>query len=762
MNARPVFFKKSLLCAAILATASSLDNAWATPVNPGETQIVDSGTPVDSWELDDATIIVNQDGRTRQIAATHGSTVEITGGTVSAIRGNSGVRLSDSEALIKNSIIRGLNASSNASERSFGISLEGRDPTLGGGPGSKATVIDSEVSGVGRGINVTEGSTLILENTQVTGSDGLDPNGPIAGGVGIALIGSTAHVNAGSVVTGDNNGVVITGDKIGAAPEKATFNLNASHVNGINGSAILVSREYTQGTEATINIDNGSTLTGGNGIILEVEKSAVANFNVNNSRLVGDVVVEAGSTANLDLKNNASLTGTITNATSLTIDNSSLWVMEDDSTVGKLNLNGGTVDLRGTDGGASFHQLDVEELSGSGTFALGTDLAAGVGDSLNVSGTATGNHKLMVENTGASPTAGGADRQLVHIEDGDAQFAVASDDGLVDTGTYAYALEQRADGAGGNDWFLVQTSGLSKSAEVAIGLFSAAPTVWYGESATLRSRMGELRTDSNQGGGWMRTYGNKLNMSAASGVEYSQQQQGISFGADLPISGSDGQWLVGLMGGYSKSDLDLKAGNKGKVDSYYVGAYSTWLADNGFYIDALIKANRFQNSADVTMRDGAKSKGDYNNYGVGASVEAGKHITFNENWFVEPYAQVSGLWVSGEDYKLDNGLEARSNKADSLLGKVGSHLGRKFALDDGGFVQPYVKAAMAREFVTSNKVKINESRFTNDLSGTRAELGLGVAAQLTDVLQVHADFDYMKGRNIEQPWGVNVGVRYSW
>ena len=41
-------------------------------------------------------------------------------------------------------------------------------------------------------------------------------------------------------------------------------------------------------------------------------------------------------------------------------------------------------------------------------------------------------------------------------------------------------------------------------------------------------------------------------------------------------------------------------------------------------------------------------------------------------------------------------------------------------------------------------------------------MGAGVAAQLTDVLQVHADFDYMKGNNIEQPWGVNVGVRYNW
>ncbi|MBC3950971.1 autotransporter outer membrane beta-barrel domain-containing protein [Pseudomonas folii] len=743
------------LTLSVIGTLIPLEHVTAKDVPPGGKFFVEDGDPVENYQLkSNSELVVRNKGATKDITAHQGSRVIIDDGRVDAVD-TAGITLIDSSATIDNAKITATSTTSGS--ESYGIRLQGRSGS------SEATVRNSEVSGVGRGINVTDSAILVLRNTDVIGRDGTAPIGPIAGGVGVVLAGASAQFREGSTVTGDNNGAVLFSYHSTGGQVDPGLLIDGSHVEGKNGSALLVSGlPGLVDPKANIEVANGSTLTGGNGVILEVQGDVTTNFTVNNSRLIGDVVVENGSTANLDLKNNASLTGTITNATSLTLDNSSLWVMEDDSTVGKLNLNGGMVDLRGTDGNASFHKLDVKELTGSGRFGLGTDLAAGMGDSLNVSGTATGSHKLLVENTGAEPQAGGADRQLVHIENGDAQFAVDSTDGLVDAGAYSYALEQRGNGTSGNDWFLVQTGTVSKSTEVAIGLFSAAPTVWYGESATLRSRMGELRTDSNQGGGWMRTYGNKYDMSAAGGIEYSQQQQGISFGADLPISSSNGQWLVGLMGGYSKSDLDLKAGNKGKVDSYYVGAYSTWLADNGFYIDALIKANRFQNSADVTMRDGVKSKGDYNNYGVGASVEVGKHITFNETWFVEPYAQMSGLWVSGEEYKLDNGLEARSNKADSLLGKVGSHLGRKFALDDGGFVQPYVKAAVAREFVTSNKVKINESRFTNDLSGTRAELGLGVAAQLTDVLQVHADFDYMRGRNIAQPWGVNVGVRYNW
>jgi outer membrane autotransporter protein len=32
---------------------------------------------------------------------------------------------------------------------------------------------------------------------------------------------------------------------------------------------------------------------------------------------------------------------------------------------------------------------------------------------------------------------------------------------------------------------------------------------------------------------------------------------------------------------------------------------------------------------------------------------------------------------------------------------------------------------------------------------------------MSDRLQLHTEFDYAKGRNLEQPWGVNVGLRYS-
>lgn len=732
----------------VIAVANQA-NASAIVVPPHTQYVVSEGDAVERYSVMSASLIVNKNAQTDAIGAHQGSTVEVDGARVYSV-GRTALDLLNSSAVVRNSVISAIKTPADSGNENAGIRMSS---------GSSASVIDSQVFGIGRGITLASGSTLTLDNTEVLGSDGADPIGAITGGVGVVLSASQAVIANGSQVSGDNNGVVLRPQNVNGVVSNSHVTIDASQVTGLQGSAILVAGGQEGAVPAAvIDVNNGSTLSGGNGLVLQVQTAGSAQLNVNNSHVSGDVRVNADSAADLSLANNASLTGNIANATSLNVDGSSTWVMEGDSSVGRLNLSGGSVDLRGKSDG--FHTLNVGELSGEGAFALGTDLAAQQSDSLNVSGGATGTHQLLVQNSGVDPLQGATPQQLVHTGSGDAQFSLIGE--KVDFGTFAYQLEQQQNGAGGTDWSLVQTEEASAGSRSVIGLFSAAPTVWYGESATLRSRMGELRNGNDQGGGWMRSYGNTYNMSAGGGVAYQQNQQGITFGADAPLPTSNGQWLVGVLGGYSKSDLDLKQGTSGEVDSYYVGAYSTWLADDGFYVDALIKANRFQNSSDVMMRDGEKSKGDYVNHGVGVSVEAGKHIKLDDKWFVEPFAQVTGLWVSGEDYDLDNGMQASSNQANSLLGKVGTQVGRTFALENGGFVQPYVKVAAAQEFVDANRVTINDNRFSNDLSGSRLELGTGVAAQLTEVLQVHADLDYMNGRNIEQPWGVNVGLRYNW
>ncbi len=744
-----MFFKTTL---AILSAGAYASTAMAADVilRPGESREVNRDTPMHRYYLvGQNTLNVSSGAQTGRILATDNSRVNINDGRVHSV-GENALSLYNSHAEIDASTITAFIDPSRPGRSLIGIALSGDRQA------SSARITNSKVQATGRGINISQNATLDLANTYVEGLAGADEEGPIAGGVGLVIAGATASVRAGSVITGDNNGIVMLPDVTDGSATKANLVLDQSSVIGREGSAIKVLR-HIDDEDVNIEINNGSTLSGGNGMILEVSEGARANAAINNSHLTGNIVADKNSTLNISLADHASLTGSIENAASLKIDASSSWSLTGDSSVDKLNLSDGTVNLRGPGGSTGFNRLQLGELSGSGTFVLGADLATGQGDFIDVSGKASGEHRLLLESTGTDPNAAVIDHQVVHTGEGStSQFDLIG--GQVDFGTFAYELEQR-----GDDWFLVRKGNTTTpGTRTVTGLFSAAPTVWYGEATTLRSRMGELRNGNTQGGGWLRTYGNKHKVSAGAGADYNQVQQGISFGADAPLPSNGSQWLLGVTGGYSRSDLDLSAGTTGKVDSFHLGMYSTWLADDGLYIDALLKANRFQNTSDVRMSDGRKAKGKYSNNGIGASIEVGKHIKLDDGWFVEPYTQLSTLWVDGASYNLDNGMRASAANADSLLGKVGSHVGRTFPLDKGGFVQPYVKVAAAHEFARNNQVKVNDNKFDNDLSGSRIELGAGVAAQVTDTVQVNAGFDYMKGNNIEQPWGVNLGARYSW
>ncbi|ALX46274.1 pertactin family autotransporter [Burkholderia humptydooensis] len=530
-------------------------------------------------------------------------------------------------------------------------------------------------------------------------------------------------------------------------------------VEGQTGSAILVNGTALEGANASITIQNQSTLLSGNGTLLEVANNSTAAFTVDNSSLTGDVQVGQGSSAHVNLQNHATLTGQLNNVGQLAVNSGAVWNMVGPASVANIALADGTINL--SPDGAAFHRLDIGNLSGNGTFGMRVDLAQLQGDFLNVSGNASGQHGLAIRNTGVEPVKGADPLHVVQIAGGDAKFEAIGNNGMVDAGTFKYVLEQQ-----GNGWYLVQAHDdegnpiVTPSTQAVLGLFNTAPTIWYGEDASLRSRMGELRFNQSASGAWVRSYGTRVNVDGRAGQPYRHTQYGFTAGADKSIPVATGKLFVGALGGYSRNDLDFGSATTGSIDSFYAGGYATWLGNNGYYVDGVIKGNMFRNDAKVRMSDGSAANGSYTNFGLGASVEFGRQIGLANGWFIEPSARVSAFVSSGATTRLDNGLEAAGSPNKSFQTRIGAALGRNLELANGSTLQPYVKVGLVQEFARGNDVNVNGNRFDSDLAGTRVELGAGVAARVTKTLQLHGDVLYAKGAKLTQPWGVNLGLRY--
>ncbi|UVL60610.1 autotransporter outer membrane beta-barrel domain-containing protein [Pseudomonas sp. B21-032] len=708
---------------------------------------VDSGTPLDAYDVRPGAVlnIEGSQASTRELLLNQ-ATLNINGGNVNSVTAPA-IRLLDSHARIAGANI--------TSERGIGLQVA---RFINSGLHSTAQVSNSQISGANAGAWVTANSVLSLDNSQVIARN--------QDGWGTLLLNGNLQARD-SLIQGGGIGLLLADEKASMHGTGGEVSLEGTAVIGEQGPAIEV-----RGAQAQIKVSNGSTLHGGNGNLLELTQGGSATVEVSHSELLGnvqvgdasnlkltldqakmqgDVRVEGLGEASVSLINSAQLRGNLHNVQALNIASQANWIMDGSNQVAALNLDGGQVSFG--DSGA-FHQLDVGTLTGQGTFHMAVDFAAGEGDRLNVTGEAKGEHSLAIKASGLELDP--VERvTVVTTGGGDAEFSLLN--GPVDLGAFSYDLTKE-----GNDWHLdTEKKVISPGTRSVLALFNTAPTVWYGELSSLRTRMGELRYNEGKSGAWGRAYGSKYNVAESSGTAYKQTQQGFTLGADAQVG--DSQWLVGVLAGHSKSDLDLSRGTTGTVDSYYAGAYTTWLdQDSGYYFDAVAKVNRFDNKSKVAMSDGSQAKGNYKTNGVGASAEFGRHIKLDDGYFVEPFAQVSAVSIQGASYDLDSGLKAEGDRTTSVLGKAGATVGRNFDLGEGRFAQPYLRAAAVHEFAKNNQVKVNDNVFNNDLSGSRAEVGAGIAVSLSERLQLHADIDYSNGDKIEKPFGANVGVRFTW
>lgn len=736
----------------IVSAAALVFAALGTGARAATTDVAAPGDASQSYTVNTGDTLNVESGAATNAINVNGGTLTATGATIATSTANTiGVAVrASSTATITNSSI--------ASTTATGLEVSG---TSGATDGGTTTVTGGTITGLVFGATVSASGTLALTNTTVTNDS------TTTGGFNAALVNydSTLSVTGGTI-TGSVNGVWAAANSTSGATTSTTT-LSGAAVTGTSGAAVLIQPIGTTGAfaghTANVLIENGTTLSGGNGDAIEVNGSITGNVTIDNSTITGNVVGDGTATFNLTLQDSATLTGAATNVTAMSIDSTSKWLLGGNSSVTSLTLNSGTIDISGTAlGSSTYHTLTLGTLSGTGTFLMDTNIQTHSGDLLVVTGTASGTYTLDIRNSGAEPTDLSA-LTVVQTGGGTATFSALG--GKVDAGVYEYYLVQN-----GNNWELVSSASspggpvLTPSADTVLGLSGVSPTVWYGEATVLRSRLGDLRLNDvdARGGAWVRTFGKQYEAKPTDGANYRQTQYGVMGGVDGVVGKTwGGTWLAGVMLGTSHSRLSFDGGSTGSVDSYTAGLYATWLGDSGYYFDGGLKFNHFQNDADVIMSDGTGAHGGYNNNGVGATFEFGRHLAFGDNWFVEPYVQASVLRVGGDDFTLTNGLSSSTGHTGSIEAKVGAALGKTLELANGAVIRPYVKMAVVQEFVTNNPITVNGIGFNNNLSGTRVEFGAGVSGQIKHNLQLYAEVETGLGKRLDQPFGVQGDLRYT-
>ncbi|CNL06036.1 Outer membrane autotransporter barrel domain protein [Yersinia aldovae ATCC 35236] len=435
--------------------------------------------------------------------------------------------------------------------------------------------------------------------------------------------------------------------------------------------------------------------------------------------------------------------------------------------INNVTMQGGGINLMPYSAGGQFNRLEIENLSGQGNFKMTTQLASSTGDFITVSQQATGHFGITVEDSGKEPLSANS-LALVHVNSGNAQFRLLNAGGVVDLGVYQYGLYGQ-ETKGSTDWYLAtNTAGLpgttlnlavpvlSSAAQGVLNMAAAPRHILNAELSTLRQRQGELKTDADGTVGvWARYLTDDSRLSDNKNISFKNTLSGMEIGADKQLGLSRGNILIGAFTGYSSSDVKAthSAGTNGDIRSYSGGLYLTYLDQSGFYVDTVLKANRFNNELSTQS-----ARAEYSQNAFTGSLESGYQLPVYANLVLEPYGKVSYSRIGSADYTLSNGMAADVAKADSVQGELGTILAASYTLNQMA-IKPYIKLAIAREFIKTNTVAINDIGFDNNFSGNVGKYGVGVDASVASNTAIFAEVDYLNGSKIETPVTANIGFR---
>ncbi len=761
------------LALAIATGIALASTSQAGTLGPGQSATVNAGDPVESWTAQGATLTFNTGSAATSVGISDGSTLAMTGAAATATDPFAAVQIASSSATIAGTRIQ--------NSRAAGLAVTNG---ISGGAAGTATVTDSSIIGQGIG-GYVQGGVLTLSNTTIDGTGigaGLLPS-EISSGLAV-FSNSSVNITNGSSVMGDENGIVVK--DIGGTPTSPisdnVLTIDKSRVSGRNGSGIVVSGAGII-APTTVNVLNGSTVSGGNGVIAEAVDGGTLNLNVGASQLQGTLRADATSQLHAKLSNGAVLTGVMTNVTSATLDSAS-WNMTGNSTIGALSLGNGTISLGD---GSAVHTLNVAgNFSGAdGTIIFNTVLAGddAATDKLIIGGDTSGSANVRVNNVGGAGAQTDKGIELISVGGAsNGQFNLA---GRAVGGQYEYFLH-KGTGADGN-WYL--RSQLPTQQDPCVvnpslpecnpvdpePVLRPEPGAYLAnlQAAQTMFRLGyhDRNAGQNSGRAWARVDGSRNGFDAISRqLDIRGNSQALTVGADLwrHDSGSS----VGVMlssGNASSTSTNELTGYyaRGKVKGEALGIYGTWRGGNGadpyagFYVDGSLQRAQFRNRVVGIGLDTER----YDSRAWQGAVETGYAFRVgganNGGIYLEPQLQVGySRWDSNRHTEA-NGTVVSTENANGVFGRAGLRLSGVTRWGNGAAeVQPYLAANWLHTRAES-QIRMDDEIADARVPRSRGEFSGGASVKFANGIGAWGGLSLQKASGYHQT-SAQVGVSYSW
>lgn len=451
--------------------------------------------------------------------------------------------------------------------------------------------------------------------------------------------------------------------------------------------------------------------------------------------------------------------GTNKTPVTLNLTNNTTWDLVDNSEVTDLHLNNSAVSLTNTN--APYATLTITgNLTGSGTFNLNTNIAENKSDKIVVKGTAEGNHKIGVTNQGANIADGKV--TLVETNGGNAAFSLTNPNNRVDLGAYQYFLTKE-----GNNWVLAHSKNavtpnkpvptptapvlpstplLSDLANAQVSLRQAQLLLVEDDLSGIHQRLGEVK-NGEKGNVWVRNVNSRQKLAALSTGEsetsgFKQNVHSLQVGADAAVTDN---LRVGGFVGRSQANVDFNGYyGDGKVRSNSVGLYAAYLADNGIYVDNIVKYSRLHANSDYT------EKRHYNAYTI--SSELGKRFSLAKDWTITPQAQLAWTHISSQE---------NEDSLSSVYSRIGLRVAKGFALSNGWNLQPYAEVNAITSKNRSSKIHYANSALDVASSRGRFESALGLNAGFANH-RFGLEVSRADGKNFDKPYAIQAVYRYQW